>query len=113
MKEINFNNKTFSLISNSENGKVTDETIFEYKQKGDLVTADYYGGTVRYGKIIAILNDRQLNMLYQCLTTTNELKSGKAIAEISFTENDKIKLKLNWEWLGTGNEKGISEYLEN
>ncbi len=52
-------------------------------------------------------------MLYQCITTKNELKSGKAIAEISFTENDKIKLKLNWEWLGDHNEKGISEYLEN
>ena len=52
-------------------------------------------------------------MLYQCLTTENELKSGKAIAEISFTENQKIKLKLNWEWLGDKNEKGISECIEN
>jgi hypothetical protein len=40
------------------------------------------------------------------------LKAGKAIADISFTENEKIKLKLNWEWLGDRNETGVSEYLE-
>lgn len=112
MNKINFNNKTFSLITNSENGKVNSETIFEYKQNGNFVTADYYGGTIRYGKIIAILNETQLNMLYQCITFDNELKAGKAIADISFTENEKIKLKLNWEWLGDRNETGVSEYLE-
>ena len=113
MFEINFNNKTFSLIENSEKGKVNSETIFKYKQEGNLVTADYSGGSIRYGKIISILEADTLNMLYQCLTTENELKAGKAIAEISFTENQKIKLKLNWEWLGDKNEKGISEYIEN
>ena len=41
MKTINFNNKRFILIDNSENGKVNSDTIFEYKQDGNLVTADY------------------------------------------------------------------------
>ena len=113
MKDLNFNNKRFSLIENSENGKVNSETIFEYKQDGDLVTADYFGGTVRYGKIIAELKDNKLKMLYLCLTTDNELKAGRADAEISLTENNKIKLKLNWEWLGDKKDNGISEYIEN
>lgn len=113
MSEINFNNKTFSLLENSENGKVNSETIFKYKQEGNLVTANYYGGNIKYGKIIANLSNNTLNMLYQCITTENELKAGKAIAEISLTINNKMKLKLNWEWLGDKNEHGISEYIEN
>lgn len=113
MSKIDFNNKTFSLISNSENGKVTNETIFEYKQQGNLVTADYHGGSILYGKIIAILKGDQLDMLYQCITTNNELKAGKAIAQISIDENGKLKLELNWEWLDNSEEKGISTYLEN
>jgi hypothetical protein len=112
MDDYNFNNKTFSLMQNSENGKVSNETIFEYKQQGNLVTADYHGGSILYGKIIAILKGDQLNMLYQCITTNNELKAGKAIAQISFTENGKLKLELNWEWLDNKEEKGVSEYLE-
>ncbi|OEJ99224.1 hypothetical protein A8C32_08625 [Flavivirga aquatica] len=113
MSEFNFNNKTFSLIENSENGKVDSETIFKYKQEGHLVTADYYGGTIKYGKIIAHLSNNTLNMLYQCITTENELKAGKAIAQISLTKDNKMKLKLNWEWLGEKHESGISEYIEN
>ncbi len=113
MTVFNFNNKTFSLIENSENGKVNSETIFKYKQKGNLVTADYCGGTIKYGKIIAHLEDDTLDMLYQCITTENELKAGKAVAQISLTKERKIKLALNWEWLGNKNEGGVSEYIEN
>lgn len=112
MKQFDFNNKKFALIQNSENGQVNNDTIFEYKQDGNLVTADYLGGTIKYGKVIADLQGDKLSMLYQCLTIDNELKAGKAIAEISVSENEKIKLKLNWEWLTNGNDKGTSEYIE-
>ncbi|NMH89805.1 hypothetical protein [Flavivirga algicola] len=113
MEKFNFNNKIFSLIENSEKGKVNSETIFKYKQEGNLVTAEYYGGPIKYGKIIAHLENNKLDMLYQCITTESELKAGKAIANISLTSNNKIKLKLNWEWLGKKNERGISEYIEH
>jgi hypothetical protein len=112
MNPFNFNNKKFALIQNSESGQVNSETIFEYKQQDNLVTAHYYGGTIKYGKIIANLKNDELNMLYQCITTDNQLKAGKAIAKISLTANGKIKLFLNWEWLTNGNEKGVSEYIE-
>ena len=94
MSEFNFNNKIFSLLENSENGKVNSETIFKYKQEGNLVTADYYGGSIKYGKIIAHLSNKTLDMLYQCITTENELKAGKAIAKISLTNHNKVKTKL-------------------
>jgi hypothetical protein len=112
MNKFDFNNKRFALIENSDNGQVNTETIFNYKQENNLVTADYFGGTITYGKIIAELKDNELNMLYQCLTTDNQLKAGKAIAQIGLTENGKIKLSLNWEWLTNGNDKGKSEYIE-
>lgn len=113
MQSFNFNNKTFSLLENSEKGTVNSATLFHYKQEGDLVTADYSGGSVVYGKIIAIHKGDTLDMLYQCLTTENELKAGKALAKVITTTTGKIKLKLNWEWLDKKGETGTSEYLEN
>lgn len=113
--KFNFENKTFLLIENSENGTVNSDTVFNYLQKGNLVTADYQGGTIQYGKIIAKLEGNQLHMLYQCMTIDEELKAGKAQAEISLTDEDKIKLRLNWSWLESndqGSKNGISEYLE-
>jgi len=112
MEKIDFNNKTFLLLENSSEGKVNSETVFEYRQDGDLVTADYSGGGIRYGKIIAQLKKPELYMRYQCLTTANELKAGKAIAQIALTEECKIKLRLEWEWLDESGKKGISEYIE-
>jgi len=112
MSKFNFDNKRFALIKNSESGQVNSETIFKYKQNDNLVTADYYGGTIIYGKIIAYLKDDDLNMLYQCLTTDNQLKAGKASAKITLTDAGIMKLSLYWEWLTNENEKGISEYLE-
>ncbi|MFZ4798032.1 MAG: n-acetylglutamate synthase [Bacteroidia bacterium] len=112
MSEINFNNKTFYLLENSENGQVNSETIFEYKQEGNLVTAEYYGGNFLYGKIIAVLEGNYLNMLYQCVTKESEMMAGKAKALISFNEYNKIKLALNWEWLGDEKAKGTSVYIE-
>jgi hypothetical protein len=112
MDKFNFNNKRFALIQNSDSGEVNTETVFEYKQEDNLVTADYFGGTIKYGKIIAVLKGEQLNMVYQCLTTDGELKAGKAIGQISLEENGKMKLSLDWEWLTNGSEKGKSEYIE-
>lgn len=112
MDTFDLNNKKFVLIQNSEKGEVNSETIFEYQQDGNLVTADYSGGTIRYGKIIAEIKGDKLNMLYQCLTTDNQLKAGKAMAIISLTQEGKMKLMLDWEWLTNGNDKGKSEYIE-
>ncbi len=112
MSNYNFNNKVFLLVQNTDNGKVNSETVFKYKQDGNLVTADFSGGSVRYGKIIAFYEGDKLNMIYQMITIENDLKSGQAVAKISMTEAGKIKLNLNWQWLTTSNEKGQSEYIE-
>jgi len=112
MTGINFNNKRFLLLENSENGKANTDTIFDYKQDGDMVTEDYHGGTIKYGKIIAIHAGDKLDMLYQCVTNDNELKAGKAIADVSLTREGRIRLTLNWEWLGDKRESGTSDYIE-
>ena len=86
--------------------------MFFYKQKRDLVTTDYHGGTVQYGKIIALLKNDKLEMLYQCVTDEGQLKAVKALATVSFTESQKIRLKLNWEWITGEISRGNSEYIE-
>lgn len=111
MTKVNFNNKRFKLLDNSVNGKVDAQTIFEYQQEGNLVTADYKGGSVIYGKIIAQHCGDTLKMLYQCYTKEKELKAGKATATIIMTEENQIKLELNWQWLES-NQEGSSTYIE-
>ncbi len=112
MEQFNLNKKTFVLVENSKVGKVNHDTIFEYKQTENLVTANYSGGTIKYGEILARLNGDELDMLYHCFTTDNELKAGKAKAKISYSEDGRIKLNLDWEWLTGEKTEGKSEYIE-
>ena len=112
MKKINFNNKKFVLLKNTTSGTVNSDTVFKFMQKGNLVTADYQGSTVTYGKIIAYLEKDTLEMLYHCLTAENELKAGKAQAKISLTEDQKITLHLDWKWLTGDKGHGKSIYRE-
>ena len=60
-----------------------------------MVTAEYHGGCIAVWKIIALLNKDKLDALYQCMTTDNQLKAGKANAKIILSENQKIKLRLD------------------
>ncbi len=110
--KYNFDNKTFILIDNSNNGTVSNEAVFRYKQIDNLVTADYSGGTIKHGRIIAKLVDDHLEMLYHCLTTDDVLKAGSAIAQITLSESNKMKLQLNWRWLTGDLSSGTSEYIE-
>ena len=51
-------------------------------------------------------------MLYQCMTTENQLKAGKVIAKITLSENQKIKLRFDCKWLNGNRTSGKSEYIE-
>ena len=74
--KYDINNKTFLLLQNSDSGEVDESTSFYYNQKGNLVTAEYSSGSIEYGKIIAILKEDHLDMLYQCVTKDSKLKAG-------------------------------------
>jgi hypothetical protein len=76
------------------------------------MTASYSGGTVQCGVLKACLKNTPLDLLYQCLTKENKLKAGKATAGITFSDNNKITLSMNWEWIEGSKGSGQSLYLE-
>lgn len=48
---INLNNKKFKPEFNSKNGEVSDQTLFFYNQKDNIVWAEYSGGQIVKGKL--------------------------------------------------------------
>ena len=73
MNKINYDNRVFKSVSNSETGEVSQDTTFYYHQKDDLVWAEYSGGAVVFGTLIAkILENSVLEMRYQHLNRNND-----------------------------------------
>lgn len=113
MNTFNLNNKKFHLVQNSSSGQVDQRTEFHFKQEDDLVSAEYFGGSIQLGKILATFRKNDLlDMRYHCITTDDEFKCGKALAKVSLNEQGKICLDLDWEWIGDEQTQGRSAYVE-
>ncbi|WP_296700202.1 n-acetylglutamate synthase [Algoriphagus sp.] len=106
---MNYNNKIFSPIINSENGETSSETLFHYKQKENILTCEYTGGKIIKGHLIGIVNESgEIEMRYHQVNTSGELMTGicKSVPEVQ--ENGKIRLHETWQWTSGDFSKGAS-----
>jgi hypothetical protein len=95
----NYHNKVFRSLSNSNNGEVSSETIFEYTQTGNIVTASYEGGSIIKGSLIALMNEEgKLDMRYQHINNNNQLMTGICISTPELLPNRKLRLHEKWQW---------------
>tara|TARA_B110000902_G_C13812364_1_gene400359 strand:+ start:118 stop:483 length:366 start_codon:yes stop_codon:yes gene_type:complete len=105
--------RTFALLSNSAAGEVSSDVIFKYQQTDDLINGVYRGDTIAYGHIVArFTSNTQLAMLYHCVTNSGQLKAGEADAEVSVSDDGRVRLELQWKWLTGAREHGVSDYIE-
>ncbi len=106
---INFNNKTFKITSNSAYADTNEDTLFHYKQNGDFITADYKGGGIKSGNLIATFNeDGTLQMQYHHINHKNELLTGVCCSVPEIMANGKIRITENWQWTCKTFLKGVS-----
>lgn len=106
--KINYNNKKFRVLENSENGEITTEMIFEYKQNGNILTSKYNGGQIVSGHLIGLVDETgKIEMCYHQINTKGEILTGICSSVPKFTKNGKIKLYEKWEW--TSGDKSTGE----
>lgn len=106
---MDYNDKKFRPVSTTENGEITSETIFHYKQVGNIVTSEYSGTKVIIGHLIGVVNQEGwIEMRYHQVNTQGELMTGIGLSKPEITENGKIRLHENWEWTSGDKSKGQS-----
>lgn len=106
---INYNNKTFVTISNSQNGETSSETVFNYTQVGDIVSAEYSGGQVIKGHLIGLVdNHGNIDMRYHQINKKGQLLTGKCLSKPELLNNGKIRLHETWEWTSGDESVGKS-----
>ena len=106
---MNYNNKKFRPISNTKNGETSNETLFHYKQTGNMLTAEYSGGMIKYGHLIGLVDELgNITMRYHQINENDELMTGICFSTPEILENGKIRLHENWEWTSGDQSKGTS-----
>ncbi len=111
MDRINYDGRRFRPVSNTPNGQVNGETLFEYRQTGDLFTATYSGGGIRSGSMTGLAApDGALRFCYQHLTDTGELRSGVCDSTPEILADGRIRLHEKWQWT-LGEPAGTGESI--
>ena len=96
---LNYHKKVFKAVLNAANGDVDGETLFYYQQEGAVVWAEYSGGAVIKGFLIAkVLEDSVLDMRYEHINTAGELMTGKCLSTPEVLPDGRIRLHEKWQW---------------
>ncbi len=109
MNRINYDGRVFSSVGNSETGEVSAETVFQYHQSNDLIWAEYNGGAIVFGSLLAKVDkDGVLDMRYQHLNRQGNLMTGVCRSTPEILPDGRIRLFEKWQWTSGDFSEGES-----
>lgn len=107
--KIDYNNKRFVAIKNSDNGEVTPDLIFHYLQNDNIITSDYSGDKIKKGQLIGLVDNKGcIDMRYHQVNLRGELMTGICKSTPEIMANGKIRLFEKWSWTSGDKTNGES-----
>jgi hypothetical protein len=106
---INYHNKIFRPVSNTENGEVDASMRFVYQQTGNIVTCAYSGGRIVTGHLIAVVDaNGNLDMRYHQINSAGDIMTGICKSTPEILPDGKIRLNEKWKWTAGDCSEGAS-----
>lgn len=106
---MNYNEKKFRSFQTTENAEVSQETLFEYFQEGNIVRGIYSGGAIAQGQLLGIVDEKGcIDMRYQQVNMSGALMTGKCFSTPEILADGRIRLHEEWEWTSGDFSKGSS-----
>ncbi len=112
MQPVSLDHITMNVIETSRNGVVNKDTIFNFAQRTNIVTAEYRGGKIVKGFLIGVNEYGHLRFSYCQLQTDGKLDTGTSYCDLSITDKGKIRMKEHFEWSSREGENGINIFEE-
>ncbi|MBQ4819513.1 n-acetylglutamate synthase [Aquimarina sp. MMG016] len=106
---MNYNGKKFKPLLISDNGEVSDDMIFHYKQSANILTCEYQGTNILKGHLIGLVDKYgNIKMTYHQINQKGELMTGICNSKPEVMDNGKIRLLEEWQWTSGDKSKGHS-----
>jgi hypothetical protein len=106
---MNYHNKKFKPIQNTDNGETSSETIFHYIQEGNILRSSYSGGNIKFGQLIGIVaNNGTIDMRYHQININGKIMTGICQSTPEILSNGKVRLHESWQWTSGDRSKGSS-----
>ena len=96
-------------MSISENGEVSSDMVFYYKQTNNVLICRYQGKNILEGHLIGLVDDAGIiQMSYHQVNLNGELMTGVCCSTPQILDNGKIRLNEEWQWTSGDQSKGSS-----
>src|SRR5438876_10741926 len=96
---VSYNNRRFRTIQNAESGDIRIDTIFQYHQKNNVVWAEYDGGSITWGLLIATVSEKgELDMRYAHVNAAGQLKTGVCRSTPAVLPAGRLLVREQWQW---------------
>ncbi len=106
---MNYHNKKFKSVRNTENAETSEGTLFVYKHSDGILTSEYSGGQIFKGHLIGLVDEAgNIDMRYHQVNTNGVIMTGVCQSTPEFMENGKIRLHEKWQWTSGDLSKGQS-----
>ena len=111
---MNYHNKTFQSIQNSESSEVSSDTLFHYQQIGNILTCTYSGSRIISGHLIGLVSEEGIiDMRYHQVNNQGQLMTGICTSTPEMREDGRIRLYEKWQWTSGDMSKGESVLEES
>lgn len=90
--------RRFAAREQVAGGDVGAETVFEYREDDEVVSARYRGGAITLGFLVGVRNGDSLSFRYSHLTTGGETASGRCRSTIEQLSDGRLRLHERWQW---------------
>ncbi|QQT32878.1 MULTISPECIES: n-acetylglutamate synthase [Sphingobacterium] len=106
---MNYNNRIFRVINNSDNGDTSGETTFHYIQVGNILNSNYSGGNIVSGHLLGVVDENgNIDMRYHHINTAGEIMTGLCKSTPEILKDGRIRLHEEWKWTSGDQSSGKS-----
>jgi hypothetical protein len=97
------------VTTTNRSGEVNEETIFHYHQDQDIVWAEYSGGLILRGMLIARVDEGgTLDLRFQHINNLGELRTGIVRSMPEILADGRYRLLERWQWTSGNHPNGES-----
>lgn len=96
---ISYHGRRFRPVTTSENGEVSADTVFVYRQAGNVLSSEYGGASIEVGHLLGIVDhDGSLEFSYHQVSRGGELMTGRCRSTPEVLTDGRLRLHEEWQW---------------